>query len=702
MALQKDTVTGTVRDDQNDPIPKAIVICRLTRPDKDGALVVPDKEETRADDNGNWSLDLWPNTRGETNSKYRVIIRNPKTGEYLVYGYMVVPEGGGTFANLVDLNTNPEPLAAWRSVSQARVARDTADNHATTSQRFASEDDDTTVVDADTGNDTGTYSSRHHRHYAEAARDDSEEHKQTSKRWATETNSTVVDADSGSDSGEYSSKEYAQGTQSGTGGSAKDWAQKTAAAVVSGLYAAKEWAIGTLTRGTSGGGSARDWATLTGQTVDDTEYGAAEYAHGDVEGHGGAAKAWAIDASSPDASGDKSAKTLAGEASTSASNAATSESNAATSESNASTSASNAATSESNAQSHLDDFEDVYWNAHSSEPSSDPNGNGPDDGDLYFNTNEGKLKVYNGGWQDAAVDETTVVFIDGSNAMAADLALGGYRVVNLASPTNPSDAANKDYVDAAINGLDWQESVIDQQGRPPSSPSAGNRYLASYIAHAIVGVDTTNEEFEVGGDHRGDFADGDALTVNASTGNDATYTVSGAPSYDSTNDITIIAVAEDVTDSTADGEVRITVGAWNGHRDEIAEYDGSAWTFVVPDEDTGVIREADDTALIWNSTSWVNFGSTVKHNVTQNLQGGASGEYYHLPQADHDALTDANAQLPALQSDGSPAFAGLTVGGSRGLTTADEGSGNGLDADTVDGVHDADIEERSFILALLF
>ena len=34
--------------------------------------------------------------------------------------------------------------------------------------------------------------------------------------------------------------------------------------------------------------------------------------------------------------------------------------------------------------------------------------------------------------------------------------------------------------------------------------------------------------------------------------------------------------------------------------------------------------------------------------------------------------------------------------------TADQGPGNGLDADTVDGVHEADIEERSFILALLF
>ena len=66
--------------------------------------------------------------------------------------------------------------------------------------------------------------------------------------------------------------------QAGTGGSAKDWAQKTASAVTGAQYSAKEWAVGILTRGVSGGGSAKDWANYTGGTVDDTEYSAKKYA----------------------------------------------------------------------------------------------------------------------------------------------------------------------------------------------------------------------------------------------------------------------------------------------------------------------------------------------------------------------------------------------------------------------------------------
>lgn len=59
---------------------------------------------------------------------------------------------------------------------------------------------------------------------------------------------------------------------------ASDWAQLVGAAVTGALYSAKEWAVGTFTRGTLGGGSAKDWATYTGGTVDNSEYSAKKYA----------------------------------------------------------------------------------------------------------------------------------------------------------------------------------------------------------------------------------------------------------------------------------------------------------------------------------------------------------------------------------------------------------------------------------------
>ncbi len=52
------------------------------------------------------------------------------------------------------------------------------------------------------------------------------------------------------------------------------------------------------------------------------------------------------------------------------------------------------------------------------------------------------------------------------------------RIINLNPPINDGDATNKSYVDALINGLDWQESVISKSvAIPPGSPTLGDRYI---------------------------------------------------------------------------------------------------------------------------------------------------------------------------------------------------------------------------------
>jgi hypothetical protein len=133
----------------------------------------------------------------------------------------------------------------------------------------------------------------------------------SAKDWAQNT-TVPVDGSSA-----YSSKEYAQGTQASTGGSAKNWAQQTAADVTGASansrsakswaqdantgatlqgsakdwaqntsvpvdgstgYSAKEWAVGTQTRGVASSGSAKDWATYIAGTVDGTSYSAKKYA----------------------------------------------------------------------------------------------------------------------------------------------------------------------------------------------------------------------------------------------------------------------------------------------------------------------------------------------------------------------------------------------------------------------------------------
>lgn len=53
--------------------------------------------------------------------------------------------------------------------------------------------------------------------------------------------------------------------------------------------------------------------------------------------------------------------------------------------------------------------------------------------------------------------------------------------------------------------------------------------------------------------------------------------------------------------------------------------------------------------------------TAVDHNDLSGKQGGTTDEYYHLTSADYSALTDANAQLTALHTDGSPEFVKISV-----------------------------------------
>ena len=107
-------------------------------------------------------------------------------------------------------------------------------------------------------------------------------------------------------------------------------------------------------------------------------------------------------------------------AATSAGNAASSATAAANSASGASTSATNANNSATAAAASLDDFDDKYLGAKSSNPSVDNDGDALATGALYFNSTANSMRVYNGSsWADAgsAVNGTSqrVVFTATAN-----------------------------------------------------------------------------------------------------------------------------------------------------------------------------------------------------------------------------------------------------------------------------------------------
>jgi len=123
------------------------------------------------------------------------------------------------------------------------------------------------------------------------------------------------------------------------------------------------------------------------------------------------------------------ASTSATASAASASTATTQATTATTQASNASASATSAAASAAAALTALDNFDDTYLGAFSSNPTLDNDGNALTTGDLYFNTVSNELRVYNGtAWQAAAL--TAASFLTVSNNLS-DLASNSTARTNL-------------------------------------------------------------------------------------------------------------------------------------------------------------------------------------------------------------------------------------------------------------------------------
>lgn len=289
----------------------------------------------------------------------------------------------------------------------------------------------------------------------------------------------------------------------------------------------------------------------------------------------------------------------------------------------------------------------------------------PVDGDIWYNATSDEYKGRaNGVTVVLATSSQLAAFleIDGTNAMTANLDFGTNKGVNLVAPTTAGDAAEFqwviDQINSKIQGLDWQESVLDKDlSKPPGGPATGDRYIVAGETHAITAVNTGTEEFQIAGDQTTKLSVGEKFTVYGSTGNNAVYTVNTIGFTTQTN----IIVDEDITDATVDGTIIFAEDAWNDWVDRIVEWDGAAWDSAIPNEGFTTRVMDENTFYIHDGgaaepTSWGAFGASINH-----------GNLFGLANDDHTQY--------------------LLVAGTRAMTgNLDMGSQNIVTVGTVDGV----------------
>lgn len=159
-------------------------------------------------------------------------------------------------------------------------------------------------------------------------------------------------------------------------------------------------------------------------------------------------------------------------------------------------------------------------------------------------------------YKDSNNDNTVLGVLQG------DVPTGAYTLKHARWKTR-SRATDK--LSVAASGEMFGELPVGLSNFGTSEPAVF--WQADRFQTPITGVDTSNDTFTVSGDRVTDFEEGGAVDVSGSTGNDGIYKVSGIEdvTYDSGADETTISVVENVSDSTADGDLEGWENIFRGH-----------------------------------------------------------------------------------------------------------------------------------------
>ena len=246
--------------------------------------------------------------------------------------------------------------------------------------------------------------------------------------------------------------------------------------------------------------------------------------------------------------------------------------------------------------------------------------------------------------------------------MSGDIAMGSNKVTGLGTPSATGDAATKGYVDTQISASGGG-TVTNVSGTAPISVTNGTTTPAISITAATTsaaGTMSSSDKSKLDG-----IAAGAEVNVqsdwNASSGDAAILNKPTIP----TNNNQLTNGAGYIT--SADGGNADTVDSLHA---------------------TSFVR-TDQASTITSGNLTLSSGDIIVNNGTNNSihvqagdgsieisrnGGGAYIDFKNLPSEDNDVRIQENG-------------GNLEIGGHRILTTADEGIGNGLDADTLDSLH---------------
>ena len=118
------------------------------------------------------------------------------------------------------------------------------------------------------------------------------------------------------------------------------------------------------------------------------------------------------------------------------------------------------------------------------------------------------------------------------------LNMGSNKIINVSTPENANDAANKSYVDSLANGIVWLQPVIDPNLFSDSTNTP------PFVQSTIVGVSTGPTNYwKIAGNHASSFVAGQMLTVteNGDFAANKSYVVVSAVNNGANTDVTVAA-----------------------------------------------------------------------------------------------------------------------------------------------------------------